>query len=453
AEREALSAALEALALQGRELEARGAAAEALAAPRRRERETLEAYRILGTRISGTARAGVTQPASILETYRDLAEDDVSLLQFRLGAERSYAWLLSPAGLASAELAAGEVLEQRALGLHRFLSEGRERLARRPVDRRLRDLSDLLLADLPPLPESRRLVIAAGGALDYVPFAALTEPATQQLLIERFELVRTPSLSTLGALRHRRQGREPAPGILALVADPVFSRSDARLKGRAASMTSAAEAVALAPAAPALLRSAEIDSDLPRLPATADEAQAIAALVPADRRILLLGFDANRGRVTRRELLEHRILHFATHAWIHERHPELSGLALSRFDARGRERDGYLWVYDLARLETRADLVVLSACRTALGQRVDGEGLLGLTQGFFQAGASSLIVSLWDVEDRATSRLMQRFYEHLERSDWAQPAAALRRAQLDLRAQATFDSPYFWAGFMLQGDH
>jgi CHAT domain-containing protein len=190
---------------------------------------------------------------------------------------------------------------------------------------------------------------------------------------------------------------------------------------------------------------------LRRLPATRQEAQAIAALVAPDQRLLALGFEANREAVLDPLLAEFRIVHFATHGLIDSRYPALSALAFSQFDASGQPRDGFLRLHDIYALRLNADLVVLSACDTALGREILGEGLTGLTQGLMYAGARSVVASLWQVPDRATAELMKRFYQNVLNSE-QQPAAALRNAQLDLSAEPRWRDPYYWAGFVLQGE-
>jgi CHAT domain-containing protein len=124
---------------------------------------------------------------------------------------------------------------------------------------------------------------------------------------------------------------------------------------------------------------------------------------------------------------------------------------LSQFDAGGNRQDGLLRLNDIYNLKLSADLVVLSACDTALGREVRGEGLIGLTQGFMAAGARSLVASLWQVPDRATAQLMEQFYGYLL-NDGLRPAEALRKAQLWSAAQPRYRDPYFWGGFVLVGD-
>ncbi|RMH23213.1 MAG: CHAT domain-containing protein [Acidobacteria bacterium] len=132
-------------------------------------------------------------------------------------------------------------------------------------------------------------------------------------------------------------------------------------------------------------------------------------------------------------------------------HPRLSRLLLSQVDRQGRPRAGDLYLHDVYELSLAAELVVLSGCRTALGREVRGEGLIGLSRGFFYAGVPRLVASLWQVEDRTTAELMERFYRALL-ADGLAPPAALRRAQLELRRQPAWRDPFHWAAFVAQGE-
>ena len=131
--------------------------------------------------------------------------------------------------------------------------------------------------------------------------------------------------------------------------------------------------------------------------------------------------------------------------------PALSGIVLSLVDEKGAPQDGFLRLQDVFNLDLPADLVVLSACRTALGKEVRGEGLIGLTRGFMYAGAARILASLWKVDDEATQQLMASFYQGLLQGH-LEPAAALRRAQLQMLRQKDWQSPYYWSAFVLQGE-
>jgi CHAT domain-containing protein len=144
-------------------------------------------------------------------------------------------------------------------------------------------------------------------------------------------------------------------------------------------------------------------------------------------------------------------VHFATHGLLNNRHPELPGLVLSLVDPKGRPRDGFLPAYDVYNLHLNADLVVLSACQTALGEDIRGEGPVGLTRAVMYAGTPRVVSSLWRVPDSATVALMERFdrgllIEHMR------PAGALRSTQLAIQREPRWSAPYYWAGFILQGE-
>jgi CHAT domain-containing protein/tetratricopeptide (TPR) repeat protein len=385
---------------------------------------------------------------SLRQAQQELPDDDTLLLEYYLGEERSFLWAATSSSLRfvpglprRAEIeAAARTTYARMLESH--LQTG-EVAARQSASR----LSQMILGPVADLLGHRRLVIVAPGALQYVPFAALPRPGAAAdpaggpppPLVAEHEIVTLPSVSVLAALRRRLARRRPPAGLLAMVADPVFGPDDERLAGR--HPDPAEPAAAGSPPAPRL----------ERLKQARQEAESILALARGRPVYTAFGFDARRELVTGGRLRDYRILHFATHGLFDTEHPELSALVLSRFDPEGRPVDGYLRAYEVFALDLPVDLVVLSACRTALGEEIRGEGLVGLTRGFMQAGATRVLVSLWSVDDRATSQLMERFYDGLLRLGLP-PAQALRRAQLSLSRQGLWRAPYYWAGFVLQGE-
>jgi CHAT domain-containing protein len=164
-----------------------------------------------------------------------------------------------------------------------------------------------------------------------------------------------------------------------------------------------------------------------------------------------LDFEASREKALSKDLGQYRIVHFATHGLLDNEHPELSGLVFSLVDREGKSRDGFLALEDVYNLTLPVDLVVLSACETALGKQIAGEGLVGLTRGFMYAGATRVVASLWKVDDMATADLMARFYRGMLKES-LRPAAALRQAQIEMRAQKRWSDPYYWGAFTLQGE-
>ncbi len=309
------------------------------------------------------------------------------------------------------------------------------------------ELSRLLLGPVAGKLGSKRLLIVSDGALQYVPFGALPkpqsgrageresgraedkrtrgqggkrttnnpqsanrEPLSPAPLIADHEVVHLPSASTLAVLRREQAGRQPASKTVAVLADPVLTPNDPRVKpamARASQNTGKAPPVSdlTRGATDNLVRSAKETGVMnwERLPFTREEADAIAKLGPGEKSFKALDFEASRATATNPEITRYRIVHFATHGLLNSQHPELSGIVLSLVDERGQSQDGFLRLHDIYNLKLDADLVVLSACQTALGKDVKGEGLIGLTRGFMYAGAPRVIASLWKVKDEATA--------------------------------------------------
>ena len=306
----------------------------------------------------------------------------------------------------------------------------------------LQELGDAIVAPLGARITGKRLAIVTEGTLQYIPFAALPD-ASGRPLIASHEIVSLPSASTLRALRADAPARAASRSVF-VVGDPVFDGQDPRVRR--------GETPAAAPAT-ALERSARDSgvADLGRLLFTRREADAIASLVPAGRARKLLDFDASLDRVTSGDLSDYRVVHFATHGLLNNKHPELSGLVFSLVDPQGRPQNGFLPAYEVYNLRMNAELVVLSACQTALGEDIRGEGLVGLTRAFMYAGTPRVVASLWRVPDSATAALMQRFYRALLTEN-RRPAEALRLAQESVRAERRWSAPYYWAGFTLAGE-
>jgi len=190
---------------------------------------------------------------------------------------------------------------------------------------------------------------------------------------------------------------------------------------------------------------------LARLHHSFEEAEAILAAAPEGTTMLAEGFDATPDMINGR-IGEYQILHFATHAFVDAEHPELSGIVLSMVDRNGLEKNGLMSLQDIYNLDLSAQLTVLSACQTGLGQDVKGEGLVGLTHSFMSAGSKTVISSLWKVDDLATTTLMTYFYDGLLRQGLP-TAAALRSAKLRMMQDKRWSAPYYWAGFTLQGEY
>lgn len=377
---------------------------------------------------------------------QNLADDRTLLVVYLLAEPASFAWTVDRERIVPHVLPGRKKIEALARRAAAALPRSHERTVRSAAERATQGLAAAILAPLGErLAGRERLVLLPDGALNLVPFAALPAPSPEpggpsEPLLVRHEIVVIPSATVLTEQRRRLAGRPAPEKELAALGDPVFSRADSRLargRGDAADSERGDPALGFGP--------------LARLPFTAEETAAIARLVPAEERLVVLGTAASRDLATSGALGRYRLLHFATHGLLHPVLPERSGIVLSLFDEKGHPRDGFLSAPDVAALDLPADLVVLSACQTGLGREIRGEGLVGLTQAFFRAGARGVVVSSWNVRDRATAELMTRFYQGLLEKHLP-PATALREAQLSLRRQARTSPPSFWAGFTLHGD-
>jgi CHAT domain-containing protein len=392
---------------------------------------------------------------------RQLLDPGTVLLEYWLGSEHSYLWAVTNHGLQSLTLPAGGVLDEQARRLYANLvarnlnrsgetiSSRVERIARADAqaESEAAALARVVLAPAAAIVRRYSNVVVVGeGALASIPFAAL--PLGGRRLVETHEVSYLPSASVLPQLRaNRPPARETR---IALIADPVFSASDPRVHA-----VGAAAAPSNPPIADAddLTRSAGDAglAEFPRLIYSRQEAEAIDRLVPASQRWSAMDFDANLDAVRTLDWSRFTIAHFSTHALLDTVHPDLSGIVLSLVDEQGRPRDGFVSVRDIYNMRIPTDLVVLSACRTALGKEIRGEGIVGLARAFSFAGSQRVLASLWDVNDHATAELMADFYRRMLKSGLT-PATALAQAQRRMAQTATWRAPYFWATFVLQGD-
>lgn len=426
------------------------------------------------------AYASLTAPEPITASeFSQLVDANTVLLAFAPGEKHTWLFAVTSAGLDSVDLGPRQTIDTTARDIHRLLTsrqpvrgevagkrQARITRADAELTERSRVMSDLVLGPIASRLTNewrrRRLVIVASGALEYVPFAALPVPGAGQAnvaLVAAHEIVTLPSASSLAFLR--KDTRKPAAKTIAVFADPVFAADDPRVKSQPAP-AAAGEATRGLPSDDVSTPSMEtralepfvadgVRGSLERLPFSRAEALAVASQVPKTSLLEATDFDATLTLATNSRLADYRIVHFATHGFINTTRPELSGLALSLVDRDGRSRDGFLRLNTIYNLRLSADLVVLSACQTALGKEVAGEGLVGLTRGFMHAGARRVIASLWQVSDAATAELMKQFYVGLLQRRLP-PAAALRRAQLEMARDPRWSAPYYWAGFVLQGD-
>ena len=393
----------------------------------------------------------------VAQVQRMLPADGTMLLEYALGNDASYLWAITFNSFQTYQLPPRNVVEGAARDVYdlliarqRFDNDGEYQAKVAQADTQLVEkatsLSQMLLGPISSQLGNRRLLVVREGALQLAPFDALPVASSvtgQVYLAETNEVVALPSLSTLLAMRTAENRHGARRRLVAIFADAVFSPTDERVKtgssttAQAASLPDAAKGSA--PRAPRLIYSSE-------------EADAIIAAAPYGTTMVAKGFDASRETAMSQSVGEYQIVHFATHGFLDTEHPELSAMVLSMVDQNGAHRNGVMPLNEIYNLDLAAELTVLSACQTALGTDIKGEGLIGLTHGFLSAGSKSVVASLWKVDDRATAALMSYFYQAMLQEKLP-PSAALRAAKLKMKQDKQWSAPYYWAGFVFQGDY
>lgn len=403
--------------------------------------------------------AEIAHPTALkFDAIKQLLDDNVVVLDYWLGTPHSYLWTVSRIGVRASVLPSRDRIDALARELRTKLESPQtgqmalsiEQLAARDradldATRKLAGALDrIVLSPAIAASDARTIVVIADGALRELPFVVL-DPVlrTSHASAAGHDFVYLPSIDTLRALRKLPRSIAPRRR-LAVFADPVFRANDPRLDARNLAGT--------APAASSTRDATEAEiAALPALPYSRDEAREIAALDAPHPVREVLDFDATRTAVIDTDWSPYSIVHFATHALLNGRHPELSGIVLSLYDSGGKPIDGFLRMNDIYNLRMPADLVVLSICDSALGNTSGPDGMFTLSRAFFYAGARRVIASLWPVDDRASAAFMAYFYRVLLKQHRS-PQAALTAAQDQMRTQPRWNRSFYWAGFVLQGD-
>ncbi len=372
----------------------------------------LEGYSSLREQARGSRTARVAESHVIgIQEVQALLDHQTTILDFVLGVQQSYLFLIEHDRWEIHPLRDRKSLETAARDLQLLLADGSDSLSRDQITQLTHFLSAELLGPVTSQ-LGQRITVIKDGALHLVPFGLLSAPGEPgRFLIQDHEMTVAPSLSSLVRLQERSRGLGAAPRV-AIFAPDAGSRP----------------------------RNAQ--GAFPRLPFVAAEVRAIEEQTSPDRLLRYLGTEATPERLEEVSLASVDILHLATHAFVFQPYPELSAIVLT--DSEGV--DELVHLQDVFELEIDAHLVVLSACETALGDLLPGEGMVSLAQAFLGAGATQTLVSLWRIDDASTAMWMDEFYRELGQGQ-VDPATALRRTQLRFLES----HPYRWAAFELLG--
>ncbi len=373
---------------------------------------------------------------------QNLLDEETVLLEYKLGERRSFLWVVAKQSVDIFILPPRREIEEKAQKFYNLIvankrNEQAETLSVAAA------LSRLLLSPAALQISGKRLAIVAEGVLQYTPFSALYVPSSHpKLPADEKEIVILPSASVLAQLRENSGDSRPNKKTIAIFADPVFNQKDSRILNNKKSQTTKNKEI---------IRDFNSAENLPRLLASRQEAKNIAKFSSLDKTVIKTDFEASIANIENENLSDYRILHFATHGLLNTSRPAFSGLYFSLFDQNGQPQNGFLSLEDIYNLELSSDLVVLSACQTALGKDVRGEGLIGLSRGFLYAGSTRIIASLWKVDDFATAEFMKRFYQnHLQKQMSA--SKALQQTKIEMKKIPRYSSPYYWSAFTLLGD-
>jgi len=387
-------------------------------------------------RISSPAYADLKypQPISLEDAQKKLLDDRTAFFEYCIGEKNSYAFVVTKNNFKIFQIPPAEEIQIKVTDYLHAISD--------------RDNQDFhvgyeLFSSLvfPGLNEKiEKLIFIPDDVLNYLPFETLIcEKNEKRWLINDYKIGYVPSISCLREIiqNKKTKNRNPRKDILAF-GDPdfgIYEKEDNRND--------------------LFQPYSSQESNYIRLQFSGREIERISSLFKKTKRNAFTRERATEGRLKQMNLDDYKIVHFATHGLIYDEKPARSSIVLSLNNNttkhnKSRE-DGFLQMREIFNLRLNADLVTLSSCQTGLGQLIRGEGIRSLNRAFFFAGSSSVIISLWPVNDQASSQLMERFYTYLRSSKSTMDA--LQSSKLEMIASGIqLSHPYYWAGFIVTGN-
>ena len=366
--------------------------------------------------------------ANVRQTQQALNADE-ALISISATSDETLVWFITNDSLRFFSVA-------KTVDLTTLASDAFECLSNRPKNRTSDcseftiPISRVLLGPIENEIGGKKIVVIKDGVFERLPFQALQLPTSGKYFVETNQIVTMPSASLLTSPATQLPGASGSFRRAAVFADPVYRTDDERLSTKYKRIQTNRE------------------SALPRLFSSRFEANRIEGLKPNDVD-LFLDFDASIETLESLDFRDYSVLHFATHAVIDDRTPELSAIILSAVDRNGGELKSGIRLSDIQRFNFDAELVFLSACQTGVGKQLKGEGFISLGQSFYASGARSVIFTGWKVDDRVTAELVSRFYRsYLINGQTI--ATSLQEAQVSLLKDRRTSHPYYWAAFILQ---
>ncbi|MFC2141822.1 CHAT domain-containing protein, partial [Acidobacteriota bacterium] len=382
-------------------------------------------------RSKSPAYANLRYPSmATLEDAQKLLDSHTAFFEYSIGKEKSYAFVITKNDYSIYELPCKEEIKNLVINYLKILS-----------DKQNNDFSSghqLFNTLVRPGIQSniKNIVLIADDILHYLPFETLiVSEEDKQWLIMEHEIAYASSISSLKELIDRKNsnGNKANMDLLAF-GDPYFGPKENNEKNDSNDGNNGQNGL-----------------NYSRLEFSETEIKRISSLFRQKKTNAFYRENASEDILKEHDLSNYKIIHFATHSEIYDERPTRSNIVLTIDD--NPDEDGILQAREIYNLDLNADLVTMSACRTGLGKFIRGEGIEGLNRAFFYAGTSSIVMSLWTVNDHATSQLMERFYYYLHGSNSIM--SSLRLAKLELINSDVLSHPFYWAGFIVSGkaDH
>jgi len=337
---------------------------------------------------------------------QDSLSNSEALLEYVVDDPASYCLVITRTGIRIVKLPAKEALSSLVIA---YLDKLK---AKERADDEARHLYDVLLGGLPGLQDAKQFIIVRDGQLHLVPFDALVEPSGRYV-VESRTVVYAPSATSFFLLRTAAKRKSAAQGVLAVGGVP-YQQSG---------------------------------TGLGDLPSSRDEALGAAAALPNPSNTLLLGKEATETAF--KKSVNHRIIHLAVHAIANNSSPDRAALVLLSDPQHGE--DGSLYPSEIVQLPLDADLVVLSACDTAVGPIEGEEGISTLARAFLLAGTRTVVSTLWTIDDDSTLYLMKVFYAELARKKSVPEALRVAKRSMLKKFGPSKAVPYYWAGLTVEG--
>jgi tetratricopeptide (TPR) repeat protein len=380
-------------------------------------------------RITNPVYAGLKYPSvvTVEEAQGLIGEESTAFFVYCIGGESSYAFVIEKDRYRIFPLPPAEQIRSSVKSYLQIISDRDSQ----DFDLGYRLFSTLVLPGLQM--KVKRIIFVPDDILHFLPFEALvSQSESRRWLIQDYIVSYVPSITALREIRLREEMEKvrPKKDILAF-GDPQFN-SDDEDKG-----------YAVFP-----VRNMTENKRLNRLEYSQLEVEGISALFKKADRDVYTGRQATEERLKKADLTDYRVVHLATHGFIDNLSPARSAIIFSMTE--NSVEDGFLQMREVFSLKFNADLVSLSACQTGLGQFIKGEGIEGISRAFLFAGASSVLMSLWAVNDQASFQFMERFYTHLASAQTA--VDALRMSKLEMIHSTALAHPFYWAGFVISGE-